>query len=74
MNKKLRLVLATATVVAVSAPLRAEGELTGVTTAIAGMATIMAAGVGAIVTAGVGIRVVPMGIRFLGKVWKAIAG
>ena len=43
-----------------------------ITTAIAGMETEIVAGVAAVVGAGIGLKVIPMGIRFLSKVWRAI--
>jgi hypothetical protein len=44
-----------------------------VSTAIAGMGTVILAGAGAVITAGIALKVIPMGIRFLSKVWRAIS-
>jgi len=46
--------------------------MTEISTEIAGMGTVILAGVSAIVVAGVALKVIPHGIRFLGRVWKAI--
>jgi len=72
MNKTKLALVGSLLALATSAPLRAVGELDEVEAGIAGMGTIILASVGAIITAGIALKVVPMGIRFLGRVWKAI--
>ncbi|MFH2076264.1 MAG: hypothetical protein ABIJ57_13120 [Pseudomonadota bacterium] len=47
--------------------------MTEVTDAISGMGTTILTGVAAVITAGIALKVIPMGIRFLSKVWRAIS-
>ncbi len=70
-NRGFLLALSAALLVASAAPMHAAG-LSDVTTEISGLSTVMLAGVAAIVTAGVTVKVIPMGIRFLSKVWRSI--
>jgi hypothetical protein len=37
------------------------------------METEIIGGVAAVITAGIALKVIPMGIRFLSKVWRAIS-
>ena len=50
-----------------------DDGLGGASAAISGMGTTALAGIAVVVTAGIGLKVIPMGIRFLGRVWNAIS-
>lgn len=76
MRNKRSLVLGLlASMLAITSQAQAAIELPeGLTAHFTTMGTVVVGGVAVVALAAFGLKVVPMGLRFLGKVWRAVAG